>query len=107
VLELGDGLMGEYGVDRILADPDVRSAFSAVILAANDPVGSWGGIRTLREEYGLPVAVVTGPATDNAAGTDLIRDRMGTPAFNARTQARELASLVQSRIGLASEVAGV
>jgi hypothetical protein len=107
VLELGDGLLGEYGVDSILADSGVRGAFSAVLLAANDPVGSWGGIRKLREDYGLGVTAVTGPATDNAAGTDLIRDRMDTPALNARTQAGELAALVLAAIGVAAEPARV
>ncbi|MEM7349603.1 MAG: hypothetical protein AAF657_02280, partial [Acidobacteriota bacterium] len=44
VLELGDGLMGDYGVDAILEAPDIRDTLSAVVLAANDPVGAWGGL---------------------------------------------------------------
>jgi hypothetical protein len=100
VLELGDGLLGEYGVDAILAGEDIRAAFSAVLLAANDPVGAWGGIRMLRESYGIEVTAVTGPATDNAAGTDLIRDRMGSVGLNARTHPAELAALVRERSGL-------
>ncbi len=98
VLELGDGLMGDYGVDAILEQPDIRSAFSAVVLAANDPVGVWGGIRRLRESYALDTTVVTGPATDNAAGTDLIRDRMGVPALNARVSPGEFAALVLEHV---------
>ncbi len=94
VLELGDGLMGDYGVDAILADAGIRSAFTAIVLAANDPVGVWGGIRRLKEEYDLDTTVVTGPATDNAAGTDLIRDRMGVPALNARVSPAELSALI-------------
>ena len=42
VLELGDGLLGTYGVDAILSDRDIRRAFTAVILCANDPVAAWG-----------------------------------------------------------------
>ena len=30
-------------------------------------------------------SAVTGPATDNAVGVDIIRDQMGVPAFNALT----------------------
>ncbi len=99
VLELGDGLMGDYGVDAILEAPDIREALTAVVLAANDPVGAWGGHRQLAERFGLETTLVTGPATDNVAGTDLIRDRMGVSAFNARTQPQELARRVLEAIG--------
>lgn len=102
VLELGDGLMGDYGVDAILADPDIREAFTVVVLAANDPVGAWGGIRRLQEEYGIDPAVITGPATDNVAGTDLIRDRMGVAAHNARTAPDALAVTVLAQVKEAS-----
>ena len=98
VLELGDGLMGDYGVDAILETEDLREAFTAVVLAANDPVGAWGGVRQLAERFGLETTVVTGPATDNVAGTDLIRERMGVAAFNARTRPTELAQHVLAHI---------
>ncbi len=98
VLELGDGMMGDYGVDAILDAPDIRRSFGALVLAANDPVGVWGGIRKLKEDYGLTATVITGPATDNAAGTDLIRDRMATPALNARTSPSELSALVWKQL---------
>ena len=98
VLELGDGLMGDYGVDAILEAEDIRDAFSAVVLAANDPVGAWGGYRQLAESFGLETTVVTGPATDNVAGTDLIRERMGVAAYNARTRPTELARHVLDHI---------
>ncbi len=98
VLELGDGLMGDYGVDAILEAEDLREAFTAVVLAANDPVGAWGGHRQLAERFGLETTVVTGPATDNVAGTDLIRERMGVAAFNARTRSTELARHVLDHV---------
>jgi len=98
VLELGDGLLGLYGVDAILDDPELRSAFGAVVLAANDPVGAWGAARLLRERHDLDVTVVTGPATDNAAGTRLIDRETGLPAWNARTHGESLAELVLQRL---------
>ena len=70
VLELGDGLLGAYGVEAILSDESIRDAFTAVILCANDPVAAWGGARILREQHGIEPAVVTGPATDNAVGVE-------------------------------------
>jgi hypothetical protein len=83
VIELGDGLLGAYGVEAILADKDIRNAFTAVILCANDPVAAWGGARILREQFDIDPAVVTGPVTDNAVGIDQIEERLSLPAINA------------------------
>lgn len=101
VAELGDGLLGAYGVQAILADAEIRQALTVVVLAANDPVAAWGGVRLLREEYGIEPAAVTGPATDNEAGTKIIEDTLGVPAINARTAGEALSDLVQARLGLA------
>jgi len=68
VLETGDGLMGEYGVDEVLADPRFSKHVTGVILAANDVIGAVSAAKAI-EGYGCDVRVVTGPATDNAAGT--------------------------------------
>ena len=103
VAELGDGLIGGYGVDAILAAPDLRAAFGAVVLAANDPVAAWGGVELLAREYGIRPAAVTGPATDNAVGTRLIEARTGVPAINARTDAPRLAACVAAALGRASK----
>ncbi len=83
VIELGDGLLGAYGVEAILQDDDIRKAFTAVVLCANDPVAAWGGARILREQFEIEPAVVTGPATDNAVGVDQINERLSLPAINA------------------------
>lgn len=85
VIELGDGLLGAYGVEAILTDKTIRAAFTAVVLCANDPVAAWGGARILREQYGIEPAVVTGRATDNAVGIDQISERLSLPAINALT----------------------
>jgi hypothetical protein len=100
--ELGDGLLGTYGVDAILAASDLREAFRAVVLAANDPVAAWGGVRLLQEEYGIRPAAVTGPATDNAVGPELIERRTGVPALNARLQPQALAAAVLAAIEVAA-----
>jgi hypothetical protein len=83
VIELGDGLLGAYGVEAILEDEKIREAFTAVVLCANDPVAAWGGARILREQFRIEPAVVTGPATDNAVGIDQIRERLSLPGINA------------------------
>jgi hypothetical protein len=94
VIELGDGLLGAYGVEAILTDADIRKAFTTVVLCANDPVAAWGGCKILREQYGIEPAVVTGPATDNAVGVDQISVRMSVPAINALTNSAALGDLV-------------
>ena len=83
VLELGDGLLGAYGVEAILSDASIRDALTAVVLCANDPVAAWGGAKILREQFDIEPAVVSGPATDNAVGIDQISERLGLPAINA------------------------
>ncbi|HYC77418.1 MAG TPA: hypothetical protein VEI02_07305 [Planctomycetota bacterium] len=98
VLELGDGLLGLYGVDAILDDLAVRTALDAVVLAANDPVAAWGGVRLLRERHDLSTCAVTGPATDNSAGSRLVEAQTGAPALNARTQAEALATRVAAAL---------
>ena len=102
VFELGDGLLGAYGVEAILLDSDVRNALSAVVLCANDPVGAWGGVKLLRENFDIEPIVVTGPATDNQVGIEIIERRLDLPAANALTHGAELGDLIQERIGLES-----
>ncbi len=100
VFELGDGILGTYGVDAILECPDIRSALTGVILSANDPVAAWGGVKLLRERFGVEPCVVTGPSTDNQVGVDIINSQMGVPAFNAITAGAALGDRVIEAIGV-------
>lgn len=100
VFELGDGILGAYGVEAILSSPDIREALTSVVLCANDPVAAWGGVKLLREQFDIEPSVVTGPATDNAVGVEIIRDQLGVPAFNALTDGAQLADRVIESAGL-------
>lgn len=102
VAELGDGLLGEYGVADVLAAPDVRQATAAVILAATDPVAGWGGVMLL-DQLGYTTTVVTGPATDNSAGTNAITARTKAPAINAFKDPENFATCVLDALGLDAE----
>ncbi|HWN42757.1 MAG TPA: hypothetical protein VNW71_11080 [Thermoanaerobaculia bacterium] len=104
VAELGDGLLGAYGVAAILEDERIRKAFTAVVLAANDPVAAWGGVRMLRERFGIEPAAVTGPATDNLAGTRIIEEQLGVPAINARLDAARLTERIRERLQVPVEI---
>ena len=94
VFELGDGLLGAYGVEAILGDDAIRSVLTSVVLSANDPVAAWGGVTLLRERFGIEPTVVTGPATDNAVGVDIIRRQLALDAANARTSGATLGDIV-------------
>lgn len=94
LFELGDGLLGSYGVEAILDDAEIRAALTSVVLSANDPVAAWGGAKILRERFGIEPAVVTGPATDNTVGVEIARTRLGLPAANALTSGALLGDLV-------------
>ena len=94
VFELGDGLLGAYGVEAILGDDAIRSVLTSVVLSANDPVAAWGGVTLLRERFGIEPTVVTGPATDNAVGIDIIRSQLALDAANARTSGATLGDIV-------------
>jgi hypothetical protein len=100
VFELGDGLLGTYGVESILLQPDIKTALTAVVLSANDPVAAWGGVKLLRERFGIEPAVVTGPATDNQVGVQIIREQMNVEAFNAISSPADLGDYLIARLGL-------
>jgi len=100
VFELGDGLLGTYGVESILRQPDIKAALTAVVLSANDPVAAWGGVKLLRERFGIEPAVVTGPATDNQVGVEIIRQQLGVEAFNAVSSPADLGDYLISRLPL-------
>jgi hypothetical protein len=100
VFELGDGILGAYGVEAILASEDIRKSINAVVLSANDPVAAWGGVRLLKEKFGITPAAVTGPSTDNAVGVDIILAQTGVPAFNALTSGAALGDHLIEILGL-------
>src|ERR1022692_690393 len=102
VFELGDGLLGTYGVDAILECEDIGRALTGVVLSANDPVAAWGGVKLLRERFFVEPCLVTGPSTDNQVGVEIIETQMGVAACNAMTDAAGLGDAVIAAIGLST-----
>jgi hypothetical protein len=95
VAELGDGILGEYGVQDILHEPELMRVGAAYVMAAPDPVACWGAVELMRREYTLPITAITGPATDNEVGQLYIRTGLGLPAHNARRDAEGLLEAVR------------
>ena len=93
VLELGDGILGDYHVGSFFQHPDLTRATRAVVMCANDLVAAWGA-KKLMEEWGIPITVVSGPVTDNQTGTDYISRELLLPAANAKTDGRTLFGIV-------------
>jgi hypothetical protein len=98
VAELGDGILGEYGVQDILRDPELTAVGAAYVMAAPDPVGCWGSVTLMRDLFGLPVTVLTGPATDNEVGRDYIKAELQLPAHNALRDAQGLIDVVRAAL---------
>lgn len=94
VAELGDGILGEYGVGVLLADGPLMARSAALVCCAPDQVAAWGAVRVLDERFGLRPTVISGPATDNEVGCRFIREQLGLPAHNARRGDGALAGVV-------------
>jgi len=98
VAELGDGILGEYGVADILHDTELMGLAAAIVMAAPDPVGCWGAVTLMRDVFGLPVDVITGPATDNEIGRAYVHRALGLPAHNAFKDPHGLVGAVRAAI---------
>jgi hypothetical protein len=97
VLELGDGILGDYHVGSFFEHPDLVAATKAVVMCANDLVAAWGA-QKLMEQWKIPITVVSGPVTDNQTGTDYITRELKLPAANAKTDGRSLFGIVYEEI---------
>lgn len=97
VAELGDGILGPYGVDRILHEGALSGRLKAVVLSASDHVGAWGA-RELLARWGIRIDVVTGPVTDSSEARAYLERLLGIPARNACTEGAELFSTVSEAL---------
>lgn len=98
VLELGDGIIGPYGVDGILRDMELQRLTAAHVLAGADLAGVWAADQIFRTQYRSELAVVVGPTTDTEVGRRHIQTALGVPAVNARSEPGPLADLVADAV---------
>ena len=99
-LELGDGVIGEYGVLEILKDPEIRACVRMHAFCAGDMVGAWGGHRFL-SGHGIGIDVFSGPVTDNDVGVEYLERELKTRAINAHRNPEALAEAIQQHLCLA------
>lgn len=94
VAELGDGLLGEYGVLPILTQPDILDRPVVHVCCAADPVGAFGAMEVFKTRIGGRPHVFSGPVTDNQVGCDQLQKQLGVAAFNARLSPDRLGQAV-------------
>ncbi len=97
VVEMGDGIIGGYGVDSFYRDDALRDAIKAHVMSATDLVAAWGA-RQVAHQLERDIDVMTGPATDNTVGEEYIESELDIPAANARTRGERLADYVAMRV---------
>lgn len=97
MLELGDGLMGEYGVMDFFKDKELLSSIACNIVCAVNPVDAWG-IKEIMEKNGIPIHLITGPVTDNAVGIDFVKKSLKLEGLNALYQQEELGRFVENMV---------
>ena len=94
VMELGDGLLGDYGVSDFFKDLTIRKAITCTIVCALDPVGAWGIVEIMKN-HGIEVQLVSGPVTDNIVGIDFVKNTLGIMGINALNQKQELGTYIE------------
>lgn len=95
LLELGDGLVGDYGVIDVLIDPEIRKVVRVHAFCANDLAGAWGGFQYL-QQHGLDIDLFAGPATDNLVGVEYLESEFDRPAINACKHPARMAEVVSN-----------
>ncbi len=97
VMEMGDGIVGHYRVDRLFDDKELMRHVDAVVFVASDLTAAWGG-KELLARRGVAIAAITGAATDNDAGVTFIEKELGIPAANSVRQTEKLLDVLSVAI---------
>jgi hypothetical protein len=97
MVELGDGLLGEYGVFDFFRDKEILSALTCNIVCAIDPVGAWG-MHEILKANGVPVHLVSGPVTDNDVGVEFVKSTLGVEAINALSRQEKVGLFVEKMV---------
>ncbi|MBU1702827.1 hypothetical protein KJ951_00300 [Patescibacteria group bacterium] len=97
VIELGDGIFGEYGAIDILQDHEFQQHMSAHIGCASDPLGAVK-LFEVCQTIGTPLHVISGPVTDNSVGINFIKKNLKVHAINGLYQGEKLFTFLKTSI---------
>lgn len=79
VAELGDGIVGWYGVDTFISDDEFTDAIDLHMVCANDLAGALGSIRVC-QDHDMSVDYFAGPVTNTSAGVEYLTSRLDVDA---------------------------
>jgi len=96
VVELGDGIIGWYGVEKLLNDQEFMKAISFNIMCAHDLIGAKGSYDML-ESLNLKIDFFAGPVTNNTAGTDYIENVLQISAQDLRYNTQKLLKILKNK----------
>ncbi len=96
VVELGDGIIGWYGVEKLLNDKEFSKAMSFNIMCAHDLVGAKGSYDMLKI-LNLKIDFFAGPVTNNTAGTDYIENILKIPSQDIRYDTNKLLQVLKKK----------
>lgn len=96
VVEMGDGVIGKYGVLPLLMDKEIQRNVRLHFACARDPAGA---IKLVEDcgKMGVPVDIISGPITDNEVGKAIIREHLDVLTYNAFTPSNDWLDLVIER----------
>lgn len=96
IIELGDGIIGWYGVDKLLHDAEFTKAMSFKIMCAHDLVGAKGAYDMFKE-LNLTIDYFAGPVTNNTAGTDYLENSLKIPSGDLRYDTLKLLKIIKNK----------
>ena len=67
----------------MLAHPDVKNRIHRLIFAAHDAFGAVGGIRVLKERYGLTPDAISGVCSSSPLHIRELQEFTNIPVFNS------------------------
>jgi len=81
VVELADGIL-QRETAMLLASEDVKSRIHRLIFCAGDALGCIGGLKVLKERFGLTPDAISGVCSSSPLATKELADYTGVPVFN-------------------------
>lgn len=96
VVELGDGIIGWYGVEKLLNDKEFSKVMSFNIMCAHDLVGAKGSYEMLKN-LNLKIDFFAGPVSNNTAGTDYLENNLKIPAQDLRYDTKKLLLVLKKK----------
>lgn len=84
VVEIADGIL-QRETSMLLRSEWVRSRIHRLVFSAGDALGAIGGVRILREQFGLEPHAISGRCSSSPLGIEELQGATNLPVFNNMT----------------------